>query len=74
VTQQEHRFVMLMMGSQYTLTMTLFQILKSRDLAEDADLAPFYDLMKHEAPDTSLQGFFAMYRQQAESCGLHIAP
>ncbi len=74
MTQQEHAFLRSLMFAQFRFSMTLFEILKSADLAHDSDLAPFYELMTHEASEASKEEFFAMYQQQAESCGLRLAP
>ena len=69
MTKQEHNLTMGMMAGLYQFSMTLFEILKSNDLASDDDLPAFSALVSESEASGN---FAALYRQQAESLGLRI--
>lgn len=67
MTQQEHTLMINMFAGQYHLIMTLFEILKSRGLATDDDLAPFSELVPSPI---STQKLRELYLQRAQSLGV----
>jgi hypothetical protein len=67
---QEHDLICAMLTAQYELSMTIFEILKSRGLASEDDLKPFFELAHGSS---TAQRFRVFYRQKAEEIGLRIA-
>jgi len=72
MTQQEHKLMIGMITGLFQFSLTLFEILKTNGLATDDDLKPFSALVSEGRGDPVAQRVLDLYRQQAQSVGLHI--
>jgi nucleoside phosphorylase len=69
VTQQEHRLIVTMLAQQMQFSMTILDILKSREvLKDDYDVDAFFSLP--QAPEALIRAVGDSYQQIARQLGL----
>ena len=72
MNSKEHELMIHLLAAQFKFSMTLFEILKSRDLAKDSDLAAFYELVRSGDVGAQDHQFREMYSELARSLGVQI--
>ncbi len=69
MTKQEHDLMMQLTGALFQLSMALFQILRSREVATVDDLPVFSALVEEGKASGE---FVELYRELARKCGVRL--
>lgn len=68
MTQDEHRLIVTMLAQQMQVSMMILEILESRDVLQNDDLAAFSSLPQPAAP--AIERVAAFYEQVSQSLGV----
>ncbi len=71
MTKQEHMLMMSMFATQLQLTLTLANLLKSREIATDDDLRAFADLTLQSGA-AAMEAIMVVYDKAAQAAGVTI--